>query len=205
MKVLPTYTCHHLKISLALFVMTIGLSACADHLPVPGGSSDINQACFNSTADMQARTLSMHPGMSESEVFSKLCNSSKKESLSRLERREIRTALLGGPDVPFTTIGVTMDPSAETGATEQSDSQIIQNLYGYKLTYRSIKRKHGFTSPIRIRTDESGYDYTVTLIFKDGKLFASPILTGGPVNNVNSSTLFDFITPGTIISRIPGP
>ena len=151
----------------------------------------------------------MHPGMSEGEVFAKLCSSSKKESMARLDRREIRTSLLGGPDVPFVSpgggviTGGAPDPSAKT--SELSDSQIIQSLYGYKLSYKSVKKKHGFTSLIRIRTDESGYDYIVTLIFQNGALFANPILTGGPVNTVTSSTLFDFITPGTIVSRIPGP
>ncbi len=180
-----------LKTFLCLFAVTLGLGACAGKMPVPGSSADVNQTCFSSVADMQSRLLSMSPGMPEDQVFSKLCR--KRESMARLERRQIRTALLGGPDVLFATTDTV------------SDSQLIQSLYGYELAYKSLAREHGFTSPIRIRTDETGYDYMVTLIFQDGKLFAKPILTGGVVNNVTSGTIFDYITPGTIVSRTPTP
>lgn len=180
-----------LKIYLGLFATTLILSGCADHFPVPGGTSIVNGACFSSVPEMQARLISLKPGMQESEVFANLCK--KRESMSQLERREIRTALLGGADVLFAPNGM------------QTDAEIIDSLYGYKLSYRSVKKKIGFTSPIRIRTDEIGYDYTVTLIFQDGRLFERPILTGGAVNNASSGTLFDALTPGTLISRIPGP
>jgi hypothetical protein len=180
---------HHLKIFACLLAVALSLSACADHMPVPGGTADVNQTCFSSIADMQARTLSMQPGMKENQVFARLCQ--KRESMTRLERREIRTALLGGPDVLFAS------------ADGKSDSQIIESLYGYSLSYKNVKSQHGFTSPIRIRTNETGYNYTVTLIFQEGKLYAKPILTGGIVNNVTSGTLFDYITPGTFVSRAP--
>lgn len=181
----------YLKNFLGLLAITAGLSACADKMPVPGGSGDLNQTCFTSVADMQARILSMPVGMPEGQVFSKLCI--KRETLTRLNRLEIRTALLGGPDVLFST------------ADGETDSQIIQSLYGYKLPYKSVKSVHGFTSPVRIRTDETGYDYTVTLIFRDGKLYARPILTGGVVDNVTSGTIFDYITPGTALDFAPTP
>jgi len=186
----PTAFRPHLKIFISMLALSMSLSACADHMPVPGGTADCNQACFSSIADMQARILSMQPGMKESEVFTKLCE--KRESMTRLNRGEIRTALLGGPDVLF---------ASDNGET---DAQIIQSLYGYSLSYKSVKSQHGFTSPIRIRTNETGYAYIVTLIFREGKLYAKPILTGGLVNNVTSGTLFDFITPGTVLSSIPG-
>lgn len=160
-------------------------------MPVPGGSDDINKTCFTSVADMQARILNMNPGELESQVFADLCI--KRESITRLERRDIRTSLLGGPDVLF---------APKDGET---DAEIIQSLYGYSLNYKQVKSVHGFVNPIRIRTDQTGFNYTITLIFQGGKLYVKPILTGGPVKDVSSGTLFDFITPGTIISRVPGP
>jgi len=182
----------YLKNLLSLLVVTASLSACADKMPVPGGTGALNQTCFNSIADMQARILSMPVGMPEGQVFNRLCI--KRETLTRLNRQEIRTALLGGPDVLFSS------------ADGETDSQIIESLYGYKLPYKSVKSVHGFTSPVRIRTDETGYDYTVTLIFREGKLFSRPILTGGVVDNVTSGTLFDFITPGTVLNyAAPAP
>jgi hypothetical protein len=181
---MPSYSC--LKTFLGLLAVTAGLSACAGSMPVPGGSADINQTCFTSIADMQARLLSMPPGMPEGQVFNKLCR--KRESLTRIERREIRIALLGGDNVLF------------SGMDADADSRLIQSLYGYKLAYKNLSRVHGFTSPVRIRTDETGYDYTVTLIFREGRLFAKPILTGGVVNNVTSGTIFDYVTPGTLLN-----
>jgi len=183
--------CRYLKICLGLFTVTFGLSACADHMPVPGGTDDVNKSCFKSIADMQARILSIRIGEPEGEVLASLC--AKRESLTRLDRREIRTALLGGPDVLFAS------------ANGETDSQIIQSLYGYSLNYKGVKSVHGFTSPIRIRTDQTGFNYTVTLVFRDGKLYARPILTGGIVNDISSGTIFDFITPGTVLSHTPVP
>lgn len=175
----------HLKNFVGLLVMTLSLGACAGKMAVPGGTEDINQTCFTSVADMQARVAQMTPGMPEGAALAEVCR--KKESLTRLDRREIRIALLGGPDVLFTGTGM------------ESDSQIISSLYGYKFPYTNLSKKHGFKSPIRIQTDETGYDYTITLIFRDGVLFEKPILSGGIVNKITSGTLFDFITPGTIV------
>ena len=166
------------------------LTACADKMPVPGGSSEVNRKCFGSIAEMQARLLEMHIGQAEGEILTKLC--ANRESLRRLERGEIRTALLGGPSVLF---------AQDNGET---DAEVIQNLYGYSMTYKQVKSVHGFTSPIRIRTDEKGFHYTITLIFRNGMLFEKPLLTGGMVNDRKSSTLFDFLTPGTFISAV-GP
>ena len=170
-----------------LLLVILSLGACAGNMPVPGGTDDVNETCFNSIADMQARVMEMTPGMPEGQVLTNLCR--KKENLTRLDRREIRIALLGGDNVLF------------SGMNAESDSQLIQSLYGYRLSYKSLNRKHGFTSPIRIRTDETGFSYYVTLIFRDGKLFEKPVLSGGVVNNTSSGTIFDFITPGTIVSH----
>lgn len=183
--------CHNLKIFIGLFVLTAGLSACADHMPVPGGTDEVNKHCFGSISEMQTRILSMHVGEPEGQVLNDLCT--KRESMTRLEKREIRTALLGGPDVLFSP------------ANGETDSQIIRSLYGYSINYKQVKSVHGFTSPIRIRTDQTGFNYTITLVFRDGRLFAQPILTGGPVKDVSSGTLFDFITPGTVLSHTPVP
>lgn len=136
---------------------------------------------------MEARLAGLVPGMPEEEVLAGLCR--KRDGLIRLDRRDIRIALLGGDNIPF---------SAKYPEGEQD---MMHSLYGYKLNFKSIKRKHGFTSPIRIRTDESGFNYSVTLIFREGVLFEKPILAGGIVDGSKSGTLFDFITPGTIVNQ----
>jgi hypothetical protein len=176
------------KTCCGLATLLVMLTACAGTAPVPGGSDEVNQRCFQSVADMQAHLLRLTPGMPEGEALAALC--SKKEDFVRLGRREIRIALLGGDNVLFN------DEDAE------ADSEIIRNLYGYKLAYKSTHRKHGFSSPIRIQTNETGYDYNISLIFKDGLLFEHPILSGGLVNDVSSRTIFDFITPGTVVDHV---
>ncbi len=178
-----------LKTCLVLSIVLLGLSACANHMPVPGGTEDTNTACFKSINDMQARILAMTPGMTEDQVLAKLCR--KKDSLTRLTREQIRIALLGSANESF------------PGMTANEDAQLIQNLDGYTLSYKSISRDHGFVNPIRIRTNETGFNYTVTLIFKDGRLFTQPLLSGGPVDSTTSGTLFDFITPGTVVDKLP--
>lgn len=172
-------------IGVAAAVLVLG--ACAGVLPVPGGTEAMNEACFSSPADMESRLAKLAPGMPEDQVLAEVCR--RKEGLLQLDRRDIRIALLGGENIPF--------PDAPT-ADEQD---LMRGLYGYKLNFKSIKRKHGFTSPIRIRTDETGFNYSVTLIFRDGRLFEKPILSGGVVKGSHSGTLFDFITPGAILDQ----
>lgn len=174
-----------LKKIFGIIAALLFLGACAGTLPVPGGSEAVNEACFESMADMEARLALLSPGMAEEEVLARLCR--KKDGLLRLDRRDIRIALLGGDNIPFSK------------KYPEEEQDLIHSLYGYRLNFKSIKRKHGFTSPIRIRTDESGFNYSVILIFREGALFEKPILSGGVVKGSSSGTLFDFITPGTII------
>ena len=169
---------------LALF-----LTGCAGHIPVPGSSEAVNPAFYSTEQDLLERLGQLKPGMTESEVFAKLGHSG--EDLMRLERSQVVTALYGSSAVEF------HDGSDQP----EEDSRFLQSLYGYRLEYKIIKREHGFSSPIRIRTDEKGFDYAVTLIFREGALYEKPILTGGVVNRSSSKTFFDYLNPGTIIDR----
>lgn len=136
---------------------------------------------------MKSRLTEMAAGMPEDLVLKKLCRT--RDGLQQIERRDIRIALMGGENIPF------------SDAYKMDGQDPMRSLYGYKLNFKSIKRRHGFTSPIRIRTDATGFDYSVTLIFREGKLFEKPIVAGGVVSESSSGTLFDFITPGTIVHR----
>lgn len=175
---------------LGITAIAFGMTACAGKFPVPGGSDDVNKGCFASIPDMQSHILKLNPGMPEGEALAALCR--KKQDFARLSRREVRIALLGGDNVSF---------SADDGEASGTDSEMIRSLYGYKIKFKNTRKKHGFSSPIRIQTNEVGYDYTITLVFKDGILFEKPILSGGLVNENTSDTIFDFITPGTVIDK----
>lgn len=126
-------------------------------------------------------------GMTETQVLS-ILNRSEKD-LKRLQRNEILTALYGSSAVEFRDGKIGQD----------AQSQFLQSLYGYSLQFKNVEKDIGFTSPFRIRTDETGYDYTVTLIYQGGLLFETPIVTGGVINQSSSKTLFDYLTPAAVL------
>ncbi len=83
-------------------------------------------------------------------------------------------------------------------ANEASKS-FVQMLEGYQFEYESKNRIHGLSSPIRLQTNEAGFDYKLTLIFYQGNLLGWPILAGGVVNDSQSTTIFDYLNPGTAV------
>lgn len=173
------------SLALAAMLGFATLTACAGVAPVPGGTDEQNRPYFESGGDMKAKVAELKPGMSEEAVFKHL--NCRKEQLTQLDRIGIRRALLGGENAPL------------PGTPEQQLEiyKFLQTSYGYRLDFKDVKRKHGFSSPIRIRTEESGFSYTVTMIFHDGRLLEKPIIAGGIINGTSSQTLFDFLNPGT--------
>lgn len=170
--------------------LLLALAACAQLAPVPGGTDSVNPSFYSAKEDFLARLGTLQPGMSEADVMAHLGR--KEEELIRLKRDEVMIALLGTSNVEI------RDGAQETAA----DGSQLQSIYGYRLNYRVVERHHGFSSPIRVRTDESGFDYAVTLLFRDGKLAERPIITGGEINASSSKTFFDFLNPGTAVNRI---
>lgn len=173
----------------ALSVFLLALGSCAGLLPAPGGTDTINTAFYKTKDDFLSHLDAITSGMTEQEVLDRMGR--KKEDMIRLSRDEIVMVLLGTNNVEFKD-------------SQDSDHNFSRSLYGYKLHYKITERKHGFSSPIRITTNEKGFDYVAVFIFRDGVLFENPVLTGGEVNNSSSRTFFDFITPGTAINRIGG-
>jgi len=165
--------------------LILTLAGCAGHAPVPGGSESANVTYYRSPDDLVARLGQIRTGMPETEVFARLGRTPKE--LTWLRRDEVLTALMGTNNVEF------------RHGFEEKD--LIQSVYGYRLEYKSIKKKLGFSSPIRITTDRKGFNFTVTLVFKDGVLFTDPVLSGGIVNTSSSDTIFDFLNPGTVLDH----
>lgn len=156
---------------------------------MPGGDETTNRTFYKTDEELLDAIDRLQPGMSEDRVFSALAR--RREDFTKLDRSEILKVLYGGSDAEL-----------ESRFEEQeSTNHLLQSLYGYRFTFKIVKREHGFTSPIRIRTDESGYNYTVNLIFRDGVLFEKPAISGGVVNNTRSGTLFDYLNPGLILNR----
>jgi hypothetical protein len=174
---------HLFRVGLTIFLLF--LAGCADYAPVPGGSEAVNPTFYKAKEEFLKRLDGINPGMSETEVMARLGR--QESELIRLKRDDIMTSLLGSNIVTF-----------EDDATREN---ILHELYGYKLNYKLVKRQHGFTSLIRVRTDEKGFDYGATLIFYRGLLFEKPLITGGIVNESSSKTFFDFLSPGIVVDR----
>ncbi len=174
-----------LAFSFAL-IMTLSVSGCAGSLP--GGSDAVNDSLYDSNANLKEWVDSLEPGMSKPEVFARLGRVER--DFRRLDRGEIVGTLFGGKDA-----GIPIH-----FRTGEDIMQFLNSLEGYRIAYKRVKRKHGFSSLIRIQTDEKGYDYEISLIFKNGQLYQKPFLAGGVVNEKSSKTVFDYLNPGSFIS-----
>jgi hypothetical protein len=166
----------------------LALAGCAD-APMPGGEDTVNATYYTAADDFKARVDQLQPGMGESQVLSILGRT--RNDMTRLGREQIVSALYGGSAVQM------LDNAAERDQTRL----FLNSLYGYRLEYKNVIKHHGFASPIRLRTIEQGYSYTVNLIFQNGVLLERPVLAGGIINDTQSRTLFDYINPGTFLSH----
>lgn len=168
----------------------LAVAACAGRAPVPGGDDTTNITLYKSEEEFKMRVARLQVGMPEQEVFSQL--GVFRQDLAQMSREEIVNALFGGGSL-----------QVGASATEQQQTLYnLQSLYGYRLDYKNVKRHHGFSSPIRVRTDEDGFKYSTFLIFQQGLLFERPVVAGGKVNDRNSKTLFDWLSPGYVFDAM---
>lgn len=169
--------------------LSVCLSACASVLPVPGGDSTTNKDFYENELDLIDALERIQIGMSKNRVFSHLLRT--EHDFQKMDRSEIIKAIYGGNNVTYG------HGDSSYGLTEE----FLSTLSGYKFKFTVVKTNHGFSSPIRIRTTEHGYDYEVSLIFQHDLLIEEPIMAGGDVNRTNSGTIFDFISPGFVLDR----
>jgi hypothetical protein len=170
---------------LVLLMTALLLSGCAGALP--GGTDAVNKSYYDSNTDLENWVNSLETGMPREEVFARLGRTQK--DFRRLARSEIVGVLFGGEDA-----GIPVH-----FYTDENILAFLDSLDGYRIEYKTVKRKHGFASPIRMQTDAKGFDYSLSLIFKEGKLYQKPHLTGGQVNNSSTKTLFDYLNPGMML------
>lgn len=170
-----------------LCVAAFWLTGCAQYLPVPGGDETTNRSFYETDHDFLKTLESLNPGMAETDVFVQLHR--QRDDFIKLERSEIVQVLYGGSGMELKPHSLSPEPARH----------LLHSLYGYKFDFKVVERSHGFSSPIRIRTNEAGYNYTVYLIFQNGRLFEAPVLSGGHVNKTSSGTIFDYLTPSTLM------
>lgn len=164
--------------------LTAALSACAGDLP--GGRDTVNKSYYQSTTEFKDTVAGLQAGMTKAQVMARL--NRQPEDFRRLTRSEIVAVLFGGSDsgVPASF------------HTQEDIVTFLQSLEGYRLEFKNIKKRHGFTSLIRVQTDAQGFDYTLNLVFQNGLLYEKPVLTGGTVTQSSSKTFFDYLNPGTV-------
>ena len=172
---------------LSLLCLIALLPGCAGWAPVPGGDDKVNSHFYTGPEDFLGRVNRLRPGMKQGEVLAILGRHAGE--MTKLSRAEINAALYGGSGARF-------DGSL---ADQEQARKFLQSLYGYSLHYSAVEREHGFSSPIRVRTEEEGFKYNVLLVFQAGRLFDKPILSGGAVDDSSSKTLFDFLNPYTVV------
>jgi len=185
MRTLKTY----LRTTLLLLLLgsPLALTACSSYAPVPGGDDTTNSDFYKNEAQFHEKMKELHTGMSESDVFKHLGRDA--DDLHKLDREATIAALYGREASSIKNLSYS--------ATEAP--VFIDSLSGYMFYYKNVERKHGFTTPWRVKTTEKGYNYTVKLIFKDGHLYEKPILSGGEIRNSSSKTIFDWLSPGRVM------
>lgn len=179
------------KMTAAMMVMAASLLLTACVGALPGGSEDVNAKFYESDAILKQWVADLQPGMTKAEVFARLGRT--QSDFIKLNRGEIVGVLFGSKDmgVPY-----------QQQANDENIQTFLNSLEGYRLMFKSIKKRHGFRSPIRIQTDSKGFDYILNLVFRDGFLYEKPILLGGVVTGTNSKTLFDYLNPGTFLNQV---
>ncbi|MCB9963836.1 MAG: hypothetical protein H6855_02320 [Rhodospirillales bacterium] len=169
-----------------IFFVGLLLQGCSSVLPVPGGNETCNEGFYKTEDEFLSALKRLNIGMEEEDVF--LILGRKKEDLSVLDREDILNLLYGGKN-------------SEIYFYVKNDNIDLSKINGYRFTYKVVQSEHGFSSPIRIRTKEHGYNYTVSLVFQNERLRDAPIVSGGPVNKTHSATVFDYLSPKTVLNH----
>lgn len=162
-------------------------TGCAGTLP--GGTETVNEQFLDEGQNLKEWVDSLEPGMTKGETFARLGRLER--DFLRLNRSEIIGVIFGGEDA-----GIPLH-----FRTDEDILAFLESIEGYRMNYRRVKRKHGIASPIRLQTDEKGFDYSLSLVFKDGRLYQKPFLSGGLVNDVETQTIFDYLNPGSLFDR----
>ena len=183
---------NRLKVYFASLVLASGAvltSGCASVNGFHSGGESTNVSMFNGVSDLEQRVASLKLGMSRAEVFTVLGVNVK--SVRKLTRQEVTSTLYAGTR-----------PEISGGLEEMEKARAFFNsLDGYSIRYRDVDEQTSF-SFTRVNKTSKGMDVAVALIFKDGKLYDKPEISGGPVNQKSSTTYLKMLT-GVAPVKIP--
>lgn len=156
-------------------------SGCASGHGFRSGSDSTNSSLFAGVSDLETRVAALEPGMTRDAVFDRL--GVDRAQMRKLSRQEVTETLYAAAE-----------PELSGGLEEmEAARQFFNSLEGYRLNYRDVDETTGF-SLTRVHKTSTGHDMSVTLIFKDGKLYDTPEISGGPVNDTQSTTYLKVLT-----------
>ncbi|MEZ0223704.1 MAG: hypothetical protein ACAH83_04060 [Alphaproteobacteria bacterium] len=139
--------------------------------PLTGDEQQNSQFCMDfQTAQTKAATIPV--GTPKAEVYTAF-GLKDDTTLRRLNKEEINRALYGQ-----TQLNIPFD--------KRDDAQKeLNQLEGRALTCQSVhsSRRFGLT---HTQVEKTGYNYTLTFIFKDAKLFDPVAISGEPVQQKNN-------------------
>lgn len=154
--------------------------ALASAITVTGGCAVMdsqvqsNADFFSGEEEIRSRISQLEVGMDKQEVFETL--GVKAENLHSLDRKGIKIALYGSEN-------------QKIDGSEEEVRKFLSDMEGYKLDYKSIDRDRSLSFSFRIKTESTGYDMSIYMVFKNGKLFDKPNVKGGLVNENESDPI----------------
>lgn len=175
----------------------VGLSGCSSlpltsgmNSPLTGEDQQNTQFCMN-FQDAQAKAATIPVGTPKTEVYSAF-GLKDDATLKRLNKEEINRALYGQ-----TTLNITFDQRNEA-------QNFLNSLEGRSVTCQNVHsdRRFGLT---HTQVEKSGYQYTITFIFKDAALYDPVTITGEPVHHkTKRGYLSDFSPVETAVKAARG-
>lgn len=154
--------------------------ALASTMTMVGGCAVINSheqtngAAFTGQEEVRDRLSKVEVGMDKEKVFEIL--GVEPAGLTSLDRKGIKVALYGSEN-------------QDIDGTEEQVRSFLSDMEGYKFHYRDVDKKRSLSLSFRVNTKSSGVDMSISMVFKDGKLFDKPNVHGGPVNKKESDPI----------------
>ena len=179
-----------MKKLIMILVFPLFLGACSSVMPVPGGGESINKEFYDSDEQLKDLLSQVKEGDHRDDVFSHLGR--VESDFILLSRDEIMSNLYGGQRLEF----------VQNLSNPLDERRFLQDLKGYKLVYKKVKRKYGIHTPISTRTEKTGYSYVAILIFKNGALYEDPVLSGGAVDASATNSVFDYLSPRSALKQM---
>ncbi len=180
--VLPAFEMTSFFKKLTSFAGAFGLVLIAACMPV--GNQEVNNDLFKNQEEMKLAVSSLKAGMTEDAVFKQL--NIPTEKFNHMSTTEMQLSIYGNSQVQ--------------GSPDQLEQfrQKLMNYEGYSLPYTNLESKGTFGFGT-MKTNKSGYDLRMVLIFEHNRLMHASV-DGRPMVNENS----DQYIWGSVLKKTTG-